>query len=253
MKAARSNTMTFSAFFMGRAVADTDSAEDTATDTDTTVDQDSMLLALPSEILLQVLTYLDCPPLVALSRTCRLLHAAANDDLQWARIVESVLETDFPDTPYPSTSYRNLYISHHPYWFVPKAKLWISNDPHIGKVMLCRYDPRRGCIEGYRLLAERGPSQSLQWPYNRNVVIHTFQPKVHLWLDDPLLKLEHDSGPSTTKQGWWEGEMKMSMGRPGHNTSGSFFLTRNVPDDPRMDVWPPRTIPGMPRVRAASG
>lgn len=121
--------------------------------------------------------------------------------------------------------------------------------------MLCKFDPRRGCIEGYRLLAERGPSQGLLWPYKPTVVIHTFTPRVHLWLDDPVLKLPHDIGPFNTRQGWWEGEIRMSVGRPGHNTSASFFLTRNVPEGalhPGMEIWPPRTIPGMPRVRAAS-
>ena len=121
--------------------------------------------------------------------------------------------------------------------------------------MLCRLDPRRGCIEGYRLLAERGPSQPLHWPYNPRVVIHTFSPNVHLWLDDPVLKLPHDIVPFNTKQGWWDGEIRMSVGRPGHNTSASFFLSRNVPPGALhrgMDVWPPYTIPNMPRVRSAS-
>jgi hypothetical protein len=133
---------------------------------------------------------------------------------------------------------------------VPRYKIWISNDPHIGRIMLCRFDPRRGCIEGYRLLSDRGGSRSLLWPYNQRVVIHTFKPKVKLWLDDPVLVLSPEGGSFNDRQ--VEGEIKMSVGRPGHNTSASFFLSRNVPDDPRMEVWPPRTIPGMPRVRAAS-
>ena len=47
----------------------------------------------------------------------------------------------------------------------------------------------------------------------------------------------------------------MSVGRPGNNISASFFLSRNVPEaaiHPGMAVWPPRTIPNMPRVRTAS-
>ncbi|ETN38670.1 uncharacterized protein HMPREF1541_06707 [Cyphellophora europaea CBS 101466] len=216
--------------------------------------QDTPLLKLPSEVLHQILTHLECQTLISLGRTCRQLHTAALTDLLWANLLRREIPAiDFPESdPFPSSSYRDLYITHHPYWFVPKYKIWISNDPHIGRIMLCRFDPRRGCIEGYRLLAERGSSQSLLWPYNRSVVIHTFEPKVKPWLDDPILTLAHNIGPFNSRQGWWEGEIKMSVGRPGHNTSASFFLSRNVPDDPRMDVWPPRTIPTMPRVRAAS-
>jgi hypothetical protein len=216
--------------------------------------QRSLLLKLPSEVLHQVLTYLECPGLVSLGRTCRQLHSAALDDLLWAALLQRVIPAaDFPhDSPYPSPSYRDLFITHHPYWFVPRYKIWISNDPHIGRIILCRFDPRRGCIEGYRLLSDRGDSQSLLWPFNRSVVIHTFAPKVRLHLDDPVLTLAHDVGPFNTRQGWWEGEIKMSVGRPGHNVSASFFLSRNVDDHPSMEVWPPRTIPDMPRVRAAS-
>ncbi|OQU99588.1 hypothetical protein CLAIMM_05198 [Cladophialophora immunda] len=95
----------------------------------------------------------------------------------------------------------------------------------------------------------------LLWPYEPSVVIHNFNPRVHLWLDDPILKLPHDIVPFNTRQGWWEAEIKMTVGRPGHNTSASFFLSRDIPphlQNKSMDLWPPRTIPNMPRVRAAS-
>lgn len=218
--------------------------------------QDGRFLRLPGEILLQIATHLHCQSLVSLSRTCRQLRSTAFDDKLWANLLRPYIpDDDYPLDPYPSASYRDLYITHHPYWFVPQQKLWISDDPHTGRVMLCKFDSRRGCIEGYRLLAERGPSQSLYWPYNLNVMIHTFTPRVHLWMDDPVLKLPHDIVPFNTKQGWWEGEIKMSVGRPGHNTSASFFLARDLPNEavgPGTEVWPPRTIPEMPRVRAAS-
>lgn len=218
------------------------------------IQQDAPILKLPSEVLHQILSHLECRSLVSVGRSCRQLHGASRVDLLWYDLLARQLPArDFPDSdPYPSPTYRDLYSAHHPYWFVPKYKIWISNDPHIGRIMLCRFDPRRGCIEGYRLLAERGSSQSLLWPYNRSVVVHTFKPNVKLWLDDPVLTLGHDVGPFHTSEGQWEREIKMSVGRPGHNTSASFFLSRAVPDDPRMDVWPPRTIPNMPRVRAAS-
>ncbi|KAK5050964.1 hypothetical protein LTR84_003523 [Exophiala bonariae] len=225
-------------------------------DTPTTIEQDAPFLQLPPEVLYQVLASLPCQSLVSLSRSCRQLRRLSQTDLLWANLLRpNVPSEDFPPDPYPSASYRDLYITHHPYWFLSKWKLWISDEPHIGRIMICRFDPRRGCIEGYRLLAERSPSMGVVWPYDDAVHIHLFEPKVHLWLDDPILKLAHDIVPFNTRQGWWEGEIKMSVGRPGHNTSASFFLSRDIPprlQDKSMELWPPRTIPNMPRVRAAS-
>lgn len=225
-------------------------------DTPMTIDQDAAFLQLPPEVLHQVLASLPCQSLVSLSRSCRQLRRLSQTDLLWANLLRpNIPAEDFPPDPYPSSSYRDLYITHHPYWFLSRWKLWISDEPHIGRIMICRFDPRRGCIEGYRLLAERSPASGVIWPYDETVHIHLFNPRVHLWLDDPILKLAHDIVPFNTRQGWWEGEIKMSVGRPGHNTSASFFLSRDIPprlQDKSMELWPPRTIPNMPRVRAAS-
>jgi Cyclin D1 binding domain/F-box-like len=236
--------------------SDTARMATSAVDESSISQQDTLLLKLPPEILHQVATFLECPALISLCRTCRRLRYIALEDLLWANLLRPYLPPDdFPPDPYPSSSYRDLYITHHPYWFVPQHKIWISDDPHIGRIMVCKFDPRRGCIEGYRLLAERGPSHGLLWAHKPTVVIHTFTPTTHLWLDEPILKLPHDIGPFNNRQGWWEGEIRMSVGRPGNSTSASFFLSRNVPPAAvhgGMSVWPPRTIPNMPRVRAAS-
>lgn len=220
------------------------------------IEQSAGFLQLPSELIYQILSHLSCQSLVSLGQTCRQLCELAQKDLLWADLLRpEIPPEDFPPDPYPSSSYRDLYITHHPYWFVPRYKIWISDEPHIGRVMICKFDPRRGCIEGYRLLAERSPSSGSLWPYKPSVVIHAFRPRVHLWLDDPILKLPHGIVPFNSRQGWWEAEIKMTVGLPGHNTSASFFLSREIPEhlqDKRMALWPPRTIPGMPRVRAAS-
>jgi Cyclin D1 binding domain/F-box-like len=214
------------------------------------------LLQLPPEIFQHILSNLECQSLVSLSRTCRTLRHHAQNDMLWARLLRrNIPPSDFPDTPYPSNSYRELYISHHPYWFLSKYKIWFSDDPHTGRIMLVKFDPRRGCIEGYRLLADRGQHHFQQWPAKPGVIIYGFAPRVHLWLDDPILKLNPDLATFNTKQGWWEGEMKMKVGRAGHNTSASFFLARAIPEmllDKSMVLWPPITIPNMPRVRAIS-
>lgn len=57
---------------------------------------------------------------------------------------------------------------------------------------------------------------------------------------------------------WWkDSEVEMRVGRPEQKYYSSFFLSRDLPDEtaesPNVEVWPPRTIPDMPRVRALSG
>ncbi|KAJ9503635.1 hypothetical protein H2202_000774 [Exophiala xenobiotica] len=237
------------------------SAEDQASpplprDAVITIDQDTPLLRLPSEMLHLIFCYLPCQSLISLGRTCRQLRALAQEDILWANLLRpNIPLKDYPHDPYPSSSYRDLYITHHPYWFLPRNKIWISDEPHTGRVIIARFDPRRGCIEGYRLLAERSPSTSILWPYKPSVVIHNFRPRVHLWLDDPILKIPHDVLPFNSRQGWWKAEIRMTLGPQGHHTSASFFLSRNIPErlqNKSMELWPPRTIPNMPRVRAAS-
>lgn len=56
--------------------------------------------------------------------------------------------------------------------------------------MLCRYSAERDCIEGYSVAAERGSSTMLFWDWNPEVMLHTFEPRVRLDLDAPVVKLE---------------------------------------------------------------
>lgn len=218
------------------------------------------LLDLPPEILHQILAYLDSQHLFSLMRTCRTLRFAAQEDALWSTLLQrQIPDGDFlPTNPYPAPSCRDLYLSHYPYWFLPRNRIWISDEPHVGKLMLCKFDPRRGCIEGYRLLAARGPAADpIHWSYKPSVVIHRFSPRVYLWLDDPVLSLPYEIAPSTLmrQHEGWQGERSMTIGSGGHSTSAAFFLSKDIPPSaqfPGMSVWPPRTIPNMPRVRTES-
>lgn len=53
-----------------------------------------------------------------------------------------------------------------------------------------RYDQRRGCIEGYQMLAVSNREHMLHtWPMDQEVVVHAFEPEVKLHLDKPALQL----------------------------------------------------------------
>ncbi len=214
------------------------------------------LLRLPPEIIYQILAHLECPTLVSLFRTCRLLRKHAENDLLWANLIRSNLPEQ-PKSPFPSPNFRSLYIAHHPYWFLPKHRLWFSDNAHTGKLVLVKYDERRGCIEGYRLLGSKGKSSFENWSNNPGIIIQSFEPTVTLHHDRPVIKLEHvDPARQTKRQGWWEGEVHMKIGSDLHDSVFStFFLSRAIPrqlQDPSMEMWPPRTISAQERVRSAS-
>lgn len=235
-------------------VADIGLAKETC---DTMDSAHSALLQLPPEIIDQILSYLECPSLVSLSRASRLLKEHAENDILWENLLRAQLpQPDFPEQSRLSGSYRSLYISHHPYWFLPRQRLWFSDEALTGKLILVRFDPRRGCIEGYRLVADREEPDNLIWSYSPDVTIHTFKPTPRLMLGDPVLKLEQDPVSERKRQGWWDGEIKMPMAATtSHGVFSSFFLSRAIPDhsvDRRMALWPPMSIPDMPRVRSSS-
>jgi hypothetical protein len=215
-----------------------------------------VLLQLPPEIIDQILRHLECPSLLSLSRASKRLRSHAENELLWASLLRAELpQADFPESPFPAESYRSLYTSHHPYWYLARHKIWFSDDAHTGKIILVKYDSRRGCIEGYRLVADRGEPDFIAWPYNPDVIIHTFDPRPNLWLADPVLRLEQDPDVAKERQSLWDGEIQMRTVAAAHNIFSTFFLTRAIPEqlvDKSMELWPPLKIPGMPRVRSSS-
>lgn len=214
------------------------------------------LFKLPPELLHDVFGYLNCSSLIALSRTCHRLRDHTDNDLLWANLVKSNLPTTL-DSPSPFESWKSLYTCHHPYWFVPRHRIWFADLANTGKLILTRYDPRRSCIEGYQLVAEPGDHHFEHWDWNNDVIIHTFNPTVRLFLDKPILHLESFSrSTSQGKLGWWDGEAQMNIGvEPHRHMMSTFFLARSIPEDrqdPSMTLWPPPTIPTSERVRAAT-
>lgn len=214
------------------------------------------LLGLPPEILYQILSHLECPSLLCVLRTCKLLQKHAEDELLWANLIRQRLP-DPLDSPSPLPTFRELYIAHHPHWFLTKHRLWFSDNAHTGKLMLVKYDQRRSCIKGYRLLGCKAKSNLAHWSKDPAVIIQSFEPTVTLHHDRPVIKLEHrlHSAPGMW-QGWWAEEVRMKIGSELHDSVfSSFFLSRTMPRldrEPSMELWPPRTIPAEERARSGS-
>ncbi|KAL4973895.1 hypothetical protein BDW66DRAFT_96751 [Aspergillus desertorum] len=204
------------------------------------------LLQLPPELLSDILSYLPAVDLARVSQSCRVLAQHANNDLLWANLVNANLLDPIQD-PGVFDSFRALYIAHYPYWFIPRNKVWFSDTEHTGNLILARYDNRRGVIEAYRVTAERRSSKFQVWEWNPDVVIQAFEPKVSLWLDDPILLLQK---AQDGRRSYLDCENRMTMPVEVQYIYNAISLCRPAdPDELTEDTqWPPSNIPSQHRV-----
>ena len=213
----------------------------------------SGLEALPAEIINHVLAFLPPVALAQLSRTSHLLRSFANNELLWSGFVrENLSYGEKVRLPSSAKSWRHLFVTHHPYWFLPRHKLWFADSPNTGKIMLARYSQARGCIEAHQLIAEHGAHTVETWTLNTDVLIHTFNPKVRLWLDDPvvILDMKDDYTGNCLQE-----EVAMNI-RSQHHICSMISLCQPIPrplQDHSMALWPPPIIPCEQRVRNESG
>lgn len=222
------------------------------------------LLNLPAELIHNVLSFLPPVSLGAVAQTCRLLQEHAYDDKLWQAIIQSNLPATELKTAAPSSSFRELYLSHLPHWFLPKHKLWFSDTQATGKLLIARYSPSRQTIEAYTVVARRGASTFKFWKWNPEVIIHTFQPTVGLDLNQPLLRLRpRDTNSATgplTSEVHMQGDtpvQRYETHQNGHITgvSSAFMLAKPLAPEAifqTTSVWPPFTLPATVRSRNTS-
>ena len=214
----------------------------------------SNLEALPSEIINHILAFLPPASLARLSRTCGLLRSHAHNDVLWMPIVRNIAAgLGGLESPSPAESWRDLYIAHHPYWFLVQNKIWFADVRNNGLLILARYNSQNGCIEAFRLLAEHGAHQNETWAHNPEVIIHTFNPRVSLWLDDPVIKLGFDK-KFRHNDNRLQKEVAMQTGTM-HGICSMISLCRPIPKALQvaaMALWPPAIIPAKERVRNES-
>ncbi|CAK7275028.1 hypothetical protein SEPCBS57363_006468 [Sporothrix epigloea] len=150
---------------------------------------------LPGELVDAILDLLDPYDLARVTQVCRALRLRAMDNRWWQKFIQKNLPPacgPIGATPLPAhlQTFRDLYVAHEPHWFLPRHKIWLSGPDMVGKIILVRYDPRRGCIEGYQLVAVSRRSQDYAWPYDPTVEMQAFQPEVSVHLDRPVIKLD---------------------------------------------------------------
>ncbi|KAK4159447.1 hypothetical protein QBC43DRAFT_130137 [Cladorrhinum sp. PSN259] len=149
----------------------------------------SHLILLPSELVLQMLSYLPAVDLASVSATCRTLRTHATTDHLWQALIQENVPGQKVTKPYPCPDFRTLYLAHDTRWFLPKYKIWFSDKDLTGRLIIARFDQRRGCIEGYQLVAVSKQREMEPWEADDNITIHFFKPQVNLHLDKPILEL----------------------------------------------------------------
>jgi hypothetical protein len=218
------------------------------------------LMTLPGEMLDLIMTFLSPFDLVALGGTCRRLSLLSHNEKIWKLHVQDNIPGVALSNPLPCNTFRELYKAHDPHWFLPKYKIWFSDYYITGKLVFARYDPRRGCVEGYQLLCERGQPTFDPWEMDNTVLIHSFEPHCRLHKDQPALQLDALSSESLMatsrhpKPGHrFSTEISMRINERNHHSVFSTFLhTRPVEERPNMQLWPPAIFPARHRVRNAS-
>jgi len=212
----------------------------------------SSLEALPAEIIYHILAYLPYATLAELSRTSRLLRSHAHNDLLWLGLVRAYAPNGGRlELPSASKSWRRLYLAHHPYWFLARHKVWFADVRDTGKITLARYNPKTGCLEAYQLIAEHGSHTFELWSHDPGVIIHTFNPTIRLWTDDPVVMLDPKQG---SPEKCLQKEVAMQTGSP-FGIRSTISLCQPIPlelQDHSMGLWPPFLIPAEQRVRNES-
>lgn len=226
-----------------------------------------MLLSIPPELIDTILSYLSPYDLTAVSATCNFLRSHAISDLHWQRLVQRHVPGVTVTSPTPCSSFRDLYAVHDRQWFLPQYKIWFCDRDLTGKLIIVRYDPRRGCIEGYQMLAISKRSTFEHWPADHEVIIHGFEPQVKLHLDKPVIQFhahdgQEDGGFSARPDAnRFADEMPMALDDRLDTMYSNFLLARPLSDDeadtrlaqgyPYDRVWPPPSIPARHHVASA--
>lgn len=157
-------------------------------------EQTSPLVHLPPELLEGIFDHLSAIDLVAVSATCRHLRTIATSEFRWQGLVQENVPGYRVTSCYPYTLFRQLYKAHDPRWFLPKYKIWFADDSLYGRLIIARFDQRRGCIEGYQLVASV-PNNDL-WDddvLDNGTMIRKHDFRVGLHLDQPVFQLDPEN------------------------------------------------------------
>lgn len=214
------------------------------------------LHCLPAELIDGIISLLCPEDVAAVSATSKLLRTHALKDSVWQGYLRANLHRDVP--PPRLGSYRDLYLKHHPHWFLTRHQFWYNDNGLTGTLILIRYDHVRECIEGYTVTAERGVHTHgfVSWD-SGDVLYQTFNPHPRLDLNRAKLRLDTRCSKLESYRFNPEALMDIQMRGPESITFRTVFLHTKALDpeviaEPSVQVWPPKILPSGQRVRNTS-
>lgn len=109
------------------------------------------LLGLPSELVQHVLAFLQPTDLAIVAQVCRRLYVESYDDAIWHGKINAYFQAPIPK-PTTTKSFRELYVAHHPHWFLLTERVWFGDSEPSGKLLVTKYDEATGSINAYTVL-----------------------------------------------------------------------------------------------------
>jgi hypothetical protein len=206
---------------------------------------------LPSELIHHILTFLPLTDLLTVS----LINHAFLEQSRQDTLYQPFVQTYVPDCGVrkpDGLTWRELFKLHHPYWFITQHRIWFSDTLHTGKIIMARYDHRTNAIEGYALVAERRHPTLKTWDWNPHAIIHTFDPRIRLDLNSPVIRLDARGYEAAVVQAGNRLTREVPMclieelPRPSSGIHSQLILTRPWPNQAtsrNTPIWPPLTIP----------
>ncbi|KAF2260416.1 hypothetical protein CC78DRAFT_26520 [Lojkania enalia] len=216
----------------------------------------SPFLTLPSELIHHILSFLSLSDLHSVGLANRALHQHSLQDTLYQPFVQSHVPGQTVIKPKNST-WRELYRTHHPYWFIPQNKIWFADNAHTGKLLISRYNHHLNTIEAYALVAERRQPTFTTWDWNPEAIIHTFSPKIRLDLNVPIIRLDTAAYSSAEGSSPYrlQREVPMDLHLSPRASAGLYsrlMLTKPWPPaitTAATPVWPPLILPSPVRTR----
>ncbi|KAL2891623.1 F-box domain protein [Ceratocystis lukuohia] len=216
--------------------------------------QQSQLASVPVELLLQILEYMEPADLMMLSWTSQIFYRLCRSDNVWLpRIQINVPHTKVSKLPPGFTNFFELWRALRDQWFVARHKIWFSDAETTGKLIVSRYDPWRGCIEAYQVVAVNKARDHDPIIGVENVAIHPFDPHVSLHKDTSIITLRaSDARHPNRDVSRFEREIPMLRSGSVESFASSFVAARPASilqeqkshqNSPSGTVWPPPSIP----------
>jgi len=109
------------------------------------------LLGLPSELVQHILAFLQPTDLAIVAQVCRRLYTESYEDTIWHSKINAYFRAPIPK-PATTKSFRELYVAHHPHWFLLSKRLWFGDSEPSGKLLAAKYDESTGSINAYTVL-----------------------------------------------------------------------------------------------------